>query len=95
MGIRKRRSKRVMSAAALIATLTWHDLNFGWHAGRTIFRAYGKPDSLFRDKFCYILRVYFGKNSVTYVQLACFPSLLSTKLPITLALIKELQQIWR
>ena len=37
------------------------------HAG-PISRAYGKPDSLFRVKFCHILRVYLGKKSVMYVQ---------------------------
>ena len=55
----KRRSKRAMSPAASIATLiTWHDLEPIKHAGRAISRAYGKSNSLFPVKFCYILRAY-------------------------------------
>ena len=56
-----------MSAAASIATLIWHDSEPNM-LERAISRAYGKPDFLFRVKFCYILRVYLGKKSVMYVQ---------------------------
>ena len=58
-----------MSAAASIATLTWHDLETNIQDEHAISRAYGKPDdSLFRVKLCYILREYLGKKSVMYVQ---------------------------
>ena len=58
--------KRMMSTAASIATLM---ARFGTkHAGREISRAYGKSNSLFPDKFCYILRAYLGKKSVIYVR---------------------------
>ena len=38
------------------------------HAGQAISRAYGKSNSLFPVKFCYILRACLTKNSVIYVQ---------------------------
>ena len=38
------------------------------HAGQAIYRAYGKSNSLFIVKFCYILQACLTKKSVTYVQ---------------------------
>ena len=38
------------------------------HAGQAIFRAYGKSNSLFLVKFCYILPACLTKKSVIYVQ---------------------------
>ena len=49
--------KRVMSAVALIAILTWHDL-------KPYMPDEQFSDSLFRVKFCYILRIYSSKKSV-------------------------------
>ena len=38
------------------------------HAGQAISRAYGKSNSLFVVKFCYILPACLTKKSVIYVQ---------------------------
>ena len=38
------------------------------HAGQAISRAYGKSNSFFPVKFCYILRACLTKKSVIYVQ---------------------------
>ena len=38
------------------------------HAGQAISRAYGKSNSLFLVKFCYILPACLTKKSVIYVQ---------------------------
>ena len=59
--------KRVISAAVSIATLIWHDLE-PKHAGQAISHAYGKSNSLFLVKFCYILPACLTKKSVIYVQ---------------------------
>ena len=37
------------------------------YAVRTISRAYGRPDSFFRVKFCNILRVYLGEK-IGYIR---------------------------
>ena len=64
-------SSNVVSARALetvsIATLIWHDLE-PKHAGQATSRAYGKSNSLFLVKFCYILPACLTKKSVIYVQ---------------------------
>ena len=38
------------------------------HTGQAIFRAYGKSNSLFLVKFCYILQACLTQKSVIYVQ---------------------------
>ena len=46
-----------------------HMARFGTkHAGQAISRAYGKSNSLFLVKFCYILPACLTKKSVMYVQ---------------------------
>lgn len=45
---RKRKPKKMMSAAASIAILTWHDLKPNVSNEQFLTRAYGKPDSFFR-----------------------------------------------
>ena len=59
--------KRMMSTAASMLRL-WHDLEPNMQDEQFLARAYGKSDSLFPDKFCYILRAYLGKKSVIYVR---------------------------
>ena len=62
-----------MSAAASIATLTWHDLETNIQDEHAISRAYGKPDdSLFRVKLCYILRNIWVKNRLCTFKI-CSP----------------------
>ena len=60
--------KRVISAAASIATLIWHDLEPNMQDKQFFVRAYGKSNSLFLVKFCYILPACLTKKSVIYVQ---------------------------
>ena len=65
-----RESKRVISAAVSIATLVWHDLEPNMQDKQFLDRAYGygKSNSLFLVKFCYILPACLTKKSVIYVQ---------------------------
>ena len=59
--------KRVISAARIDCYS--YMARFGTkHAGQAIFRAYGKSNSLFLVKFCYILPACLTKKSVIYVQ---------------------------
>ena len=60
--------KRVISAAVSIATLVWHDLEPNMQHKQFLDRAYGKSNSLFLVKFCYILPACLTKESVIYVQ---------------------------
>ena len=60
--------KRVISAAVSIATLVWHDLEPNMQDKQFLDRAYGKSNSLFLVKFCYILPACLTKKSVIYVQ---------------------------
>ena len=67
-GTRKRRSKK----DDLSCGIDWYSYmaRFGTkHAGQAISRAYGKSNSLFLVKFCYILPAYLTKKSVIYVKI--------------------------
>ena len=65
-------SSNVVSARTLetvsIATLIRHDLEPNMQDKQFLDRAYGKSNSLFPVKFCYILPACLTKKSVIYVQ---------------------------
>ena len=66
-------SSNVVSARALetvsIATLIWHDLEPNMQDKQfLVTMPYGKSNSLFLVKFCYILPACLTKKSVIYVQ---------------------------
>ena len=66
-GTRKRRSKKGDLSCRIDCYS--YMARFGTkHAGQAISRAYGKSNSLFLVKFCYILPACLTKKSVIYVQ---------------------------
>ena len=66
-GARKRRSKKG-DLSCRIDCYSYMARFRTKHAGQAISRAYGKSNSLFLVKFCYILPACLTKKSVTYVQ---------------------------
>ena len=66
-GARKRRSKKG-DLSCRIDCYSYMTRFRTKHAGQAISRAYGKSNSLFLVKFCYILPACLTKKSVTYVQ---------------------------